>query len=171
MVDQAASAAILSHIVNVCTSSHHQFQAVNKGNISMRSTTGVLATTVGLSLMTQACAEPLRLDWSSNMLTIRGDHLPVREINVHYLEAYCRANSHTTNWSGHTVVGHQTQLISQSNDRSRLHLRCEVGDGITVDHVITSTHDVVEFRLDAHNSTDIPAPNSSTENAAEAGRA
>ena len=55
-------------------------------------------------------AEPtnLELNWSNNMLTISGNHLPGKEIKIHYLEAYCRANSHTADWASHTVIKHKT---------------------------------------------------------------
>ena len=71
-----------------------------------------------------------------------------------YLEAYCRANSQTTDWSRHTVVGHSTKLVSASEDGTRLELRCTLKDGVVVDHVISSTSDEVDFRLRAHNPTD-----------------
>ena len=100
-------------------------------------------------------AEPakLKLHWAKNYLTISGDHLPGGEMKIHYLEAYCRANSQTTDWSKHTVVGHKTRLVSRSADGSQLKLHCVVSDGVTVEHVITATHDEVDFRLTAHNPT------------------
>ena len=119
----------------------------------MRATVGILSTAAALSLTIQAHPQPLTLDWSDGILTIRGDRLPGNVIEVLYLEAYCRANSQTTDWRRHTVVGHRTRLISRSDDGTRLELRCNVADGLTVDHVITSTHDVVDFRLVAHNPT------------------
>ena len=96
---------------------------------------------------------PLTLDWNDNILTIRGDHLPRKEMKVWYLEAYCRDNSQTTHWGQHTVVGHSTSLISRSDDGTELKLRCQVNDGLVVDHVFTSTHEEVDIRITAHNPT------------------
>lgn len=107
-----------------------------------------------LGPLTALAAEPLQLDWSKNYLTISGPHLPGREMKVHYLEAYCRAGSTDADWSKHTVVGHKTELLERSTDGTLLKLRCQVADGVIVDHEIRSTHDEVDFRLTAHNPTD-----------------
>ena len=97
---------------------------------------------------------PLKLAWKDNFLRIRGENIPGGEIEILYLEAYCRANSQTTAWGKHTVVGHSTELTSASEDGSRIELRCTLKDGVVVDHVITSKSDEVDLRLRAHNPTD-----------------
>ena len=74
-------------------------------------------------------------------------------MRVHYLEAYCRANSQTTDWGKHTVVGHETKMVSASDDGSRIELLCNLKDGVTVRHVITARDDEIDFRLTAHNPT------------------
>ena len=96
---------------------------------------------------------PLQLAWKDNYLRIRGAKIPGGEIEILYLEAYCRANSQTTDWSKHTVVGHSTTRVSASEDGSRIALRCILKDGVVVDHVITSRSDEVDLRLRAHNPT------------------
>jgi len=68
-------------------------------------------------------------------------------MRVHYLEAYCRANSHTTDWSKHTVVGHTTEQVSATRDGTRIELLFMLGDGVPVRHVIPSTCDEVDFFL------------------------
>ena len=113
----------------------------------------ILAFVCATSLGQAAEPTKLKLHWAKNMLTISGGHLPGGEMEIHYLEAYCRDNSQTTNWGQHTVVGHKTRLISRSNDGSQIHLHCDVNDGVTVEHVITASHDEVDFRLTAHNPT------------------
>lgn len=95
--------------------------------------------------------KPLTLDWKENILTIYGDHLPGKKVTTWYLEAYCRDNSQTTDWREHTVVGHKTHLISKSEDDTEIKLRCEVNDGLIVDHTITAKHDEVDFQITAHN--------------------
>ncbi len=103
--------------------------------------------------LSEAGPKPLTLEWKKNYLTIRGDHLPGKEMTILYIEAYCRANSQTTDWGKHTVVGHSTKLVKRSPDGRRVELRCVLKDGVTVDHDITTTADEVDFRLTAHNPT------------------
>ena len=106
------------------------------------------------ALVLAACStagSPLSISWERNYLTIRGEYLPGREMKVLYIEAYCRPNSHETDWGTHTVIGHSTELVT--SDDTRLELRCTLKDGVIVDHVITSTHDEIDFRLTARNPT------------------
>ena len=119
----------------------------------MKPISALLLFTLGIALGQAAEPAKLKLHWAKNYLTISGDHLPGGEMKIHYLEAYCRANSQTTDWSKHTVVGHKTRLVSRSADGSQLKLHCVVSDGVTVEHVITATHDEVDFQLTAHNPT------------------
>ena len=101
-----------------------------------------------------AAESRLTLAWTNDYLTIRGEHLPGREMKIHYLEAYCRPDSQTTDWVKHTVIGHHTEFVSLNPDRTKLRLRCTLKDGVIVDHVITARHDEVDFRLVARNPTD-----------------
>ncbi|MEC8972845.1 MAG: hypothetical protein VX509_02940 [Verrucomicrobiota bacterium] len=116
----------------------------------MKSLLPVLPIACAVALGQAAEPAKLTLNWAKNYLTIRGDHLPGQEMKIHYLEAYCRDNSQTTNWGQHTVVGHETRLVSRSGDGSQIRLHCDVNDGVTVEHVITATHDEVDFLLTAH---------------------
>jgi hypothetical protein len=110
-----------------------------------------LAIVVTLASTAQS-AEKLTLDWKKNFLTIRGDHLPGKELKVMYLEAYCRPGSTDRDWRK-TTIGHTTKLLEAAKDGSRLKLRCTLNDGVTVDHVISVVPDGVEFRLTARNPT------------------
>ena len=94
----------------------------------------------------------LTLAREKNWLVIQGPHLPKGEIRINYLEAYCRANSTTADWHD-TSIGHTTELISLSDDRKTIKLRCSVKDGIVVDHTITASADDVTFAITAHNPT------------------
>jgi hypothetical protein len=95
----------------------------------------------------------LRITWADNYLTVRGDDLPGEEMKILYLEAYCRAGSTDRDWH-ETVVPHRTELVSATEDQREIKLRCTVADGVTVDHVITTSDDEVDFRLTAHNPSD-----------------
>lgn len=96
----------------------------------------------------------LKLHWEKNFLTISGEHLPGGEMQVHYLEAYCRAGSTDADWVQHTRMQHVTELVEASADGTLIRLRCRVNDGLVVDHVIRSTPDEVDFRLTAQNPTE-----------------
>ncbi len=97
---------------------------------------------------------PLTVQWDKNVLTVRGEHLPGGEVKVWYLEAYCRANSHTTDWREHTKIPHRTERVSATDDGRRIELRCKVADGVVVDHTITVIEDAIDFRVVARNPTD-----------------
>ncbi len=112
---------------------------------------GILATQTSETLAGET--EGLTLRWADNLLTIHGSRLPGGPVTVWYLEAYCRPGSTNRNWR-ETVIGHQTELVSASDDHKRLHLRCTLKDGVVVDHRIAAGKDEIDFRLTAHNPTD-----------------
>lgn len=114
----------------------------------------VVGTLVGAGALTAQESKKLELGWEKNYLTIRGPQIPGDEIKIHYLEAYCRAGSTRADWREHTVIKHQTKLLASAPDGSALRLRCEVSDGLIVDHIITSSHDEVNFVIVAHNPTE-----------------
>lgn len=114
---------------------------------------GIIVAGLASTVLAQD-TRPLTVSWKDNMLRIHGDHIPGGVIEILYLEAYCRANSHTTDWGEHTVVPHQTQLLEARGDGRRLRLRCRVEDGLVVDHVITAGDDHVDFEITARNPTE-----------------
>lgn len=108
----------------------------------------------GISSSAAAEPQPLKLHWAKNYLTISGDQLPGETMRIHYLEAYCRDNSTDADWVKHTKIPHETDLLEASEDGTLIKLRCRVADGLLVTHAIRSTHDEVDFRIEAHNPTD-----------------
>jgi hypothetical protein len=114
-----------------------------------------------LSLLLPRAAEtiaaeppPLKLHWEKNYLTISGEHLPGRTMQIHYLEAYCRDRSTDADWVQHTKIPHETELLEAADDGTFIKLQCRVADGLQVTHEIRSSHDEVDFRIVAHNPTD-----------------
>jgi hypothetical protein len=99
--------------------------------------------------------QPLKLRWKENFLSIYGDHLPGNEIQIHYLEAYCRDKSSDADWLTHTKLSHQTKRLNTSDDGTTIKLKCIVEDGLEVSHEIHSTSDEVDFRIHAHNPTNL----------------
>lgn len=118
----------------------------------MRRLGGLMLLLSGMVSSTIAAEpEPLRLHWDRNYLTISGKQVPGGEMKVHYLEAYCRDGSTDADWREHTKIPHRTELVEASEDGTLIRLRCVVADGLQVEHEIRSTHDEVDFRINAHN--------------------
>lgn len=111
----------------------------------------ILAAVVSQSLTAD---EPLKLHWEKNYLTISGPQIPGEEIKIHYLEAYCRAGSTDADWVQHTRMQHETRLVEAADNGHRIKLQCHVGDGLIVNHTITSTADEVDFQIVADNPTE-----------------
>lgn len=113
------------------------------------------AASVLIGLGTVQAAEPtpnLRIEWEKNFLTIRGD-FPGQVISVNYLEAYCRPGCTEREW-GQTVIGHTTEMVSASDDKKLIKLKCTLKDGVIVHHEIRAGSDEVDFRIVATNPTD-----------------
>ncbi len=114
----------------------------------------VVVTCLFIGVASVSAAEPpLTLSWKNNLLHLHGEKIPGGVLEIWYLEAYCRDNSHTTDWGKHTVVGHRSELLSLSDDKTELALRCHVDDGLVVDHRIKAGADEVDFHISAHNPT------------------
>ena len=94
----------------------------------------------------------LSLEWDKEMLSIRGKHLPGGELQVWYIEAFCRPGSTRRDWH-QTVIPHTTKRIEASPDGRRIKLRSTLEDGVIVDHEITVGSDEVDFRVVANNPT------------------
>lgn len=103
---------------------------------------------------TPPSAPPLTLARDYHWLIIKSPRLPGGEIRINYLEAYCRPNSTDADWVKHTVIGHESKLISLSDDGKVMKLRDTLKDGVIVDHTITAAPDEVSFDLTATNPTD-----------------
>jgi len=116
----------------------------------------LLALPVLFPIRALAQLPDLTLARDKNFLVIQGPHLPKGEIRINYLEAYCRPNSTTADWHD-TVIGHATQLISLSDDKKTMKLRCTLNDGVVVDHVITAGTDEITFAITAHNPMTMPS--------------
>jgi hypothetical protein len=95
----------------------------------------------------------LNIFWRGNVLCIQGERLRVAQINVTYLEAFCRAESHDREWN-ETVIPHETILLAEEDGGTRLRMESKISDGTTVSHVLTAGKDEITFDLTAHNPTD-----------------
>jgi hypothetical protein len=100
-----------------------------------------------------SAAEALTLARDGHWLVIRGAHLPGGEIRINYLEAYCRPGSTDADWVKHTVIPHQSELVSVSSAGQQMQLRDTLEDGVVVEHEITARGDEIDFRLTARTPT------------------
>ena len=100
----------------------------------------------------------LRLSWeqkdNNGYIVIDGDHLPGK-ITVWYVELYMGPGSHTSFPKG--VVKHTTTLVAADPKSQWLKLRCDLDDGVIVEHKINARRDVVEFEVTASNHTPKPS--------------
>jgi hypothetical protein len=102
-------------------------------------------------------AEPtadLRIAWEKNYLTVSAANIPGGEVKIHYLEAYCRPGSTDADWVKHTVIRHQAEVVGTPTDRV-IELVDRLVDGVVVKHRLEARGDEVDFRLEAHNPTDV----------------
>lgn len=116
---------------------------------------GFLGTMASLPVRAESDRPKLSIAWEKNFLTIRGGFAG-GEIRIHYLEAYCRPGSTDRDWS-QTVIGHQSQQVSVSDDKSVIKLEDRLSDGVIVMHTITAGVDEVDFQVVAHNPTSQPS--------------
>jgi sugar lactone lactonase YvrE len=102
-----------------------------------------------LSWKTLPTGDPLR---PHTVLVVHGDRLS-GDLEILYLEAYCRADSTAADWSRQTVLPHRTELVSIRADQRQIQLRDVLDDGVVVHHTVTAGVDEIDFRLVAHNPT------------------
>lgn len=97
---------------------------------------------------------PLSIRWAKEHLMVSGPNVPGGSIDIHYLEAFCRAGSSDRDWSK-TVIPHKTELIGASDDGRKIQLRSTLADGVVVTHELSAAADEIDFRLVAKNPTKI----------------
>jgi hypothetical protein len=100
-------------------------------------------------------ADPLRISWSREMLTIESDRLPGGKVQVWHLEAFCRKGSTDRDWA-RTVIPHRTELLSANEQRTHIKHRTTVGGVVEVTQDIRSSHDEVGFHLELVNTSSQP---------------
>lgn len=105
---------------------------------------------VMLLFLSSGLSGKLTISWKENFLRINDDRNPGGALEVWYLEAYCRAGSTDREWN-ETVIDHETKLLSATE--TEIKLRCQLADGVIIDHLIKAEGDKVSFRLIAKNPT------------------
>lgn len=95
-------------------------------------------------------ANRLSIQWDKNFLRVRSDRIPGGEIEINYLEAYCKPGSTDRDWR-ETVIPHTAEKRAVSPDGSVIQLRDTLRDGVIVDHTIKAGKDEVDFQVEARN--------------------
>ena len=102
-------------------------------------------------------AEPLRLSWTNNLLTVTSPTLPGGKLEVWYLEAFCKAGSTKRDW-GKTTIPHKTTLLESAANGQLLRFRTIVQTNIEVIHTLRSTHDEIDITYEFANQSSEPSP-------------
>src|SRR5665811_1618643 len=94
----------------------------------------------------------LTIDWKDDILTIKSAQLPDGSVQIWYLEAFCRPNSHNRNWE-ETTIDHETKLIGASKDGKKIVLETKLNEGVVAKHIITVVEDGISFDVVLKNPT------------------
>jgi len=94
--------------------------------------------------------DDLHIQWKKNILTISGNRVYGKEIEILYIEAFCRTGSTNRKWE-ETTLPHTTELISDSTDHKKIQLKTIVHPSVEVIHNITAGKDEVSFDLTLKN--------------------
>lgn len=97
----------------------------------------------------------LTLHWEKNILKISSARVPGGQLEIWYLEAFCRRDSTKREWQK-TVIPHETRLVRAQTDGKELELESLVNDKVRVHHLIRVVADGVDFRLSLKNLTGEP---------------
>jgi len=98
----------------------------------------------------------LTIDWEDNILTIKSPQLPEGSVQIWYLEAFCRPNSHNRDWE-ETSIAHKTELISASTDSKKIVLHSKLNNGVLAKHTLTVVEDGISFEVELKNPTQTPS--------------
>src|SRR6185369_9948127 len=97
--------------------------------------------------------DSLHITWEHNKLTIWGDNLRGKKINIEYLEAFCKTGSTNRLWD-ETKIPHETRLVSTDDNNQHITLKTIVQPDIEIKHDIRARKDEVEFNLVVRNKGD-----------------
>ena len=86
------------------------------------------------------------IKWENNQLTISGENMPGKEMNILYLEAFCKTGSTSRAWDS-TIIPHKTTLVSAHENGKHIILKTIVQPDIEVIHDIKAENDNVDFKL------------------------
>lgn len=94
----------------------------------------------------------MHVTWHDNTLRVRAEQVPGGEIEMLYLEAFCRRGSTRRDWR-ETILPFATELIEADRDGRHLTLRTVVDDTIEIMHDVRAGDDDVAFEWVLSNPT------------------
>ncbi len=97
----------------------------------------------------------LRLEWKDRMLRIYSARIPTGQLEVWYLEAYCRRGSTHRDWS-ETIIPFGSKLVAVNPEATRLQIEDHLEPGVGVLHNVQAGEDEVHFEVTLRNLTDQP---------------
>ncbi|MFP6582777.1 MAG: hypothetical protein VCD00_09495 [Candidatus Hydrogenedentota bacterium] len=88
--------------------------------------------------------------WLVGRLTVQHPMLPSGQLEMTYPEAFCRSGSTNQSWKD-TVIQQKARIIHSKTSDIELHLLSEVGEHITVEHVVRVDKDGLDFAVKISN--------------------
>lgn len=99
--------------------------------------------------------DALRISWDKDILTIAADRLPGGQVQIWYLEAFCRRGSTDRDWR-ETTIPFETERVAADPEGRWLKLKTLVDGKVEVTHDIRSGPDDVTFDVVLTNTSEQP---------------
>lgn len=96
---------------------------------------------------------PLHIEWRDGMLRIQSPRIPGGELEVWYLEAYCRKGSTDRDWAV-TIIPFKSELVASEPAGAHIRLKDVLEPGVVVFHDIRAGTDEVAFDVTLTNPTE-----------------
>jgi len=93
-------------------------------------------------------SQALSISWSNNLLTVTDGRLPGGQLEIWYLEAFCRGGAHDRDWTK-TTLPHKTTLIRA--EPALLQFRTVVESEVEVNHYVRALPDELEMGFELTN--------------------
>lgn len=110
----------------------------------------LMVLTAGTNLSAQQTSTPL-LDWEANRLTIYSNRIPTGNLQVWYLEAFCKRGSTLRKWE-ETVIPHKTERLGGTGKTTRIRLRTTLLEGVEVLHELRAVKTGVALSMTLKNN-------------------
>jgi hypothetical protein len=99
-----------------------------------------------------APAEPLKISWTNNLLTVSDPRLPEGKLEIWYLEAFCRSGAWNRDWR-QTTLPHKTTLVRADPDHHELEFRTLIDSGIELLHKVRADVDELDLQFEFTNTS------------------
>jgi hypothetical protein len=113
---------------------------------------------VWMGIMVQVsakAAQPLSISWTNNVLTVSDPRLPGGQLQIWYLEAFCRKGAFGREWK-ETTLPHKTTLTRADPNGRRLEFRTSISPDVQLRHEIQAGTDELDLRFQFENKGSEP---------------